>query len=103
MSDCQCALCTIERRLLGRIDELERLLADQRRLPPMEVMAARVHDVWMNKQREGGVTSRLSASTGEEQMVPYAQLSETVKEYDRMLVREVYAALDDAIPPGPGA
>jgi hypothetical protein len=46
----------------------------------------------MSSKRAQGVTSRKSES-GEEMMVPYEQLSEELKEIDRVTVRAVYAAL----------
>lgn len=61
-------------------------------LPNVEVVAARVHEAWMLQKRETGITSRLSES-GEEQMVPYEQLSDPIKELDRTTVRAVYSAI----------
>ncbi|MBF9142032.1 RyR domain-containing protein [Hymenobacter properus] len=61
-------------------------------LPDLEMVAAKVHEAWMQTKRAQGVISRLS-ETGEELMVPYAQLSEPAKELDRMTVRTVYAAI----------
>jgi predicted SPOUT superfamily RNA methylase MTH1 len=62
-------------------------------LPNLEIVAAKVHEAWMQTKRAQGVTTRLS-ETGEELMVPYAQLSEPAKELDRMTVRTVYAAIE---------
>jgi hypothetical protein len=62
-------------------------------LPDLEIVAAKVHEAWMQTKQAQGVTSRLS-ETGEELMVPYAQLSEPAKELDRMTVRTVYAAIE---------
>jgi hypothetical protein len=61
-------------------------------LPDIEVVSAKVHEAWMESKRAQGVTSRKS-ETGEELMVPYAQLSEPAKELDRGTVRAVYAAI----------
>lgn len=47
----------------------------------------------MEQQRKDGNTSRISKG-GEEMMVPYARLSESCKEYDRVTVRAVLDALD---------
>lgn len=62
-------------------------------LPDLETVAAKVHESWMKTKQDQGVTTRLS-ETGEELMVPYAQLSEPAKELDRMTVRTVYAAIE---------
>ena len=64
-------------------------------LPEIEVVAAKVHEAWMESKRAQGHTTRLSES-GEELMVPYEQLSETAKELDRATVRAVYAAIEAA-------
>jgi hypothetical protein len=61
-------------------------------LPEIEVVAAKVHEAWMESKRTRGHNSRLSES-GEELMVPYEQLSEAAKELDRATVRAVYAAI----------
>ncbi|MDO7846918.1 RyR domain-containing protein [Hymenobacter sp. M29] len=62
-------------------------------LPDLELVAEKVHEAWMKTKQSQGVTTRLS-ETGEELMVPYAQLSEPAKELDRMTVRTVYAAIE---------
>jgi hypothetical protein len=62
-------------------------------LPDLEAVAEKVHEAWMQTKQAQGVTSRQS-ETGEELMVPYAQLSEPAKELDRMTVRTVYAAIE---------
>ena len=61
-------------------------------LPDIEDVAARVHAAWLEDKRAQGVTSRKSES-GEELMVPYEQLSEAGKEFDRVTVRAVYEAI----------
>lgn len=58
----------------------------------IEALAANVHDQWMATKRTSGITTRRSES-GEELMVPYADLSEPQKEMDRVLVRTVLSAL----------
>jgi hypothetical protein len=63
-------------------------------LPDMEMVAAKVHEAWMNSKQKNGVTSRKS-ETGEELMVPYDKLSEAAKELDRASVRAVYAAIEE--------
>jgi hypothetical protein len=63
------------------------------KLPDIEVVSAKVHEAWMESKRALGVTSRKSES-GEELMVPYAELSDAAKELDRSSVRAVYAAIE---------
>jgi hypothetical protein len=58
-----------------------------------EIMAANVHERWLLENHRNGITSRISAVTGEEQMVDYEDLTEKVKEYDRMLVRTILYGL----------
>ena len=70
------------------------------RLPDVEPVAAAVHEAWMATKRAQGVTTRRS-ETGEELMVPYAELSEAAKELDRGTVRAVYAGIAAAIAPEP--
>ena len=62
-------------------------------LPAVEKVAERMHEAWMTAKREKGVTSRLS-ETGEELMVPYADLSEAAKDLDRAGVLAVYRAIE---------
>jgi hypothetical protein len=62
-------------------------------LPDLEAVAALVHENWIKGQQAAGVTSRKDP-TGEELMVPYAELSERAKELDRATVRTVYAAIE---------
>lgn len=61
-------------------------------LPDLEATASQVHAAWVLAKQEAGVTSRPSES-GEEQMVPYEQLSEPIKDLDRTTVRAVYDAI----------
>lgn len=61
----------------------------------VEVVAAKVHEAWMAAKREQGVSSRPS-EWGEEQMVPYAALSERAKDLDRATVTAVLDALSAA-------
>ena len=68
-------------------------------LPDVEVVAAKVHEAWIESKRAQGVTSRRS-ETGEELMVPYGQLSEPAKELDRATVRAVYGAIRAAATEG---
>jgi hypothetical protein len=62
-------------------------------LPDIESVSAKVHEAWMESKRTKGVTSR-KLESGEELMVPYAQLSEDAKELDRGAVKAVYAAIE---------
>lgn len=63
------------------------------KLPPIEAVAAKVHEAWMEAKLAQGVTSRKSES-GEELMVDYDQLSEAAKDLDRGSVRAVYSAIE---------
>jgi hypothetical protein len=62
-------------------------------LPDIEVVAAKVHEAWMQTKRAQGITSR-PAADGTEQMVPYADLPDALQELDRSTVRAVYAAIE---------
>jgi hypothetical protein len=63
--------------------------------PDMELIAERVHNAWMKTKRAQGFESHLTAD-GREQMVPYADLADDLKELDRVTVRAVYAAIANA-------
>lgn len=62
-------------------------------LPPIEQVAAKVHQAWIATKLAQGITSRPSAD-GIEQMVPYEELPEHLKELDRSTVKAVYAAIE---------
>jgi hypothetical protein len=62
-------------------------------LPDIELVAAKVHEAWMETKRAQGITSR-PAADGTEQMVPYADLPDALQELDRSTVRAVYAAIE---------
>jgi hypothetical protein len=62
-------------------------------LPNIETTSAKVHEAWMQAKLSKGVTSR-KLESGEELMVPYAELSEEAKELDRGTVKAVYAAIE---------
>lgn len=64
-------------------------------LPDIEVVAAEVHQAWIDTKLAQGITSRPSAA-GVEQMVPYEQLPNDLQELDRSTVRAVYAAIKKA-------
>lgn len=61
--------------------------------PPVEAVAAKVHEAWMRGKLAKGIVSRL-AEDGEELMVDYELLSEPQKQQDRNTVIAVYDALD---------
>jgi hypothetical protein len=61
----------------------------------VERISAAVHDGWMATKRSQGITSRPS-EWGEEQMVPYVELSERAKDLDRGTVKAVLAGLEAA-------
>lgn len=63
-------------------------------LPDIEIVAAKVHEAWMNSKKKRGITTRKSES-GEELMVPYEKLSEEAKELDRASVQAVYDAIEE--------
>ncbi|MER7280359.1 RyR domain-containing protein [Dactylosporangium sp. NPDC000244] len=67
----------------------------------LESVAGRVHDRWLATKAAQGCTSRLS-ETGEELMVPYADLPEPAKDLDRGTVRTVLAALEEMTAGGCG-
>lgn len=54
----------------------------------VEQLAEAAHEAWMAEKRRRGVTSWPNEH-GFEQMVPYAELSEDVKEFDRIVVRAI--------------
>jgi len=62
--------------------------------PAIELLAAKVHEAWMQEKRSHGIWSRVSDLTGAELLVPYAELAETDKDADRVTVRTVLAAID---------
>ena len=62
-------------------------------LPNIETVSSEVHQAWIEAKLAQGITSR-PAATGEEQMVPYDQLTEPLKELDRSTVRAVFAAIE---------
>lgn len=59
--------------------------------PLIEVMAEEAHAAWMNAYRVLGYSSR-KAEWGEEFMVPYNELSEQGKEFDRRIMRAIIRA-----------
>ncbi len=64
-------------------------------LPDVELVAAKVHKAWIDAKLAQGITSR-PAADGTEQMVPYEDLPEALKELDRATVKAVYAAIRSA-------
>ena len=57
-------------------------------LPDIELVAARVHEAWMQNKRRTGVTTQ-TLESGEELTVPCEELSEDAKQLDRATVRSV--------------
>jgi Lar family restriction alleviation protein len=66
-------------------------------LPDVELVAAAVHQAWIDAKRAAGIQSR-PAADGREQMVPYAELDDDLQELDRATVKAVYAAIAAARP-----
>lgn len=62
-------------------------------LPDIETVSAEVHQAWIEAKLAQGIISR-PAADGTEQMVPYADLPDSLKELDRATVRAVYAAIN---------
>jgi hydroxylamine reductase (hybrid-cluster protein) len=59
----------------------------------VEAMAESAHNCWWAAYKQLGYTSRLAA-WGEEFMVPYEELSEQGKEFDRVIMRAILAAFE---------
>jgi len=59
----------------------------------VEQMAESAHNAWWQTYIDLGYTSR-KAAWGEEFMVPFEQLSERGKEFDRMIMRAILNRLD---------
>lgn len=59
----------------------------------VEAMAESAHDSWWQTYIKLGYTSR-KAAWGEEFMVPFEQLSERGKEFDRMIMRAILHRFD---------
>ncbi len=59
----------------------------------VEAMAESAHNCWWKTYVELGYESRLSA-WGEEFMVPFEQLSEQGKEFDRIIMRAILESFD---------
>lgn len=59
----------------------------------VEAMAESAHEAWFQAQTNEGVHSR-KAEWGEEFMVPFHQLSERGREFDRVIMRAILKAFD---------
>lgn len=59
----------------------------------VEAMAESAHDAWLAAVLREGFTSR-KAEWGEEFMVPFGELSERGKEFDRVIMRAILGAFD---------
>lgn len=81
--------------LLLALKAAKLLKSEPGELPPVEEVAAKVHEAWMKEKLMLGIVIR-KAENGENLMVPYEQLSDRGKELDRAAVRAVYAALQPA-------
>ena len=69
------------------------MLEEQGQRVTVEAMAESAHDAWMAAYLALGYQSR-KAAWGEEFMVPFADLSEQGKEFDRIIMRAILTALD---------
>ncbi len=58
----------------------------------VELMAEGLHSFWLDQYCKAGFNSRLSL-TGEEFMLPWDQLSEASKEFDRQGIRAALSAI----------
>ncbi len=59
----------------------------------VEHMAEAAHDAWWSACKGLGIVSR-KAEWGEEFMVPFCELSEQGKEFDRVIMRGILGAFD---------
>ena len=59
----------------------------------VEKMAESAHNCWWDAYIQLGYTSR-KAAWGEEFMVPFSELSEQGKEFDRVIMRAILQAFD---------
>lgn len=57
-------------------------------------LAADAHAAWMDRMIADGVSSCLPSLTREEQLVPFAQLSAPIQQYDYDLVDVILASLE---------
>jgi len=87
----RCPMATYEQ--LQQAEQNQPQTPQRPQLPDLELVAAKVHDSWMQGKLDKGVRTR-RAEDGEELMVPYAQLSEAQKDQDRQTVKTVYAAIE---------
>lgn len=62
-------------------------------LPDIEKVCSKVHAAWMESKKAEGINSR--TKDGEELMVPYEELSDTAKNFDRVIVNAVYKAIEE--------
>lgn len=62
----------------------------------VDVVARRIHLRWLQRLRAQGVKSRLS-TWGEELMVSWSRLSARGKNYNRQMVRDVFAELAEDV------
>lgn len=60
----------------------------------LEACAEAAHNVWMDEKKRRGVTTWPN-ELGDEQLVPYDQLAESVKEFDRIVIRGIMSILKE--------
>lgn len=72
---------TLKAHTLALHDKLDKVLN-----PDIEGLSEAVHNAWWDEKKRQGVTDHPD-------MLPYADLTEEVKEYDRVTVRTVLTAL----------
>lgn len=65
----------------------------------MDALARSAHEAWLYEKRrrldELGLPRTWIAENGEEQLVSWDELSESVREFDRIVVRAMLVVLDD--------
>lgn len=60
----------------------------------LESCAEAAHNAWMAEKQRRGVTTWPN-ELGDEQLVPYSHLAESVKEFDRIVVGGIMDVLED--------
>jgi hypothetical protein len=63
----------------------------------IEALAEAAHDAWMAEKLRRGVTSWPNEA-GIEQLVPYAVLDDSIREFDRVVVRAIMARAEITSP-----
>jgi hypothetical protein len=65
-------------------------------LPDIDKVSERVHNSWLKSKQDAGLTTHLSANN-EELMVPYDQLSHEAKDYNKLMVNNVYTCIQEEV------